>query len=228
MSLAEKAEAIRTQLGLKPGLPIHDIVLQAVDQLGISGVGLNLAQKVDACFAAVSSPPSEPAGAPPVVQGTLLAAAEGVATGTAVVAHASPQPVAPAFNLAGQEPPPFDISAFLGTFQSTKVEWTPVREEDKKKQRVATIMSLRVERQLDANGYLTGRANAMVRVFGFIQKQVPLESQMTITSPTTAQGEGLGNHWTLTVDPQTGTSEAVVRHDDTHQVTMRVTYQKVG
>eukprot|EP00966_Prymnesium_polylepis_P078912 1829019-Prymnesium_polylepis.1 len=84
-------------------------------------------------------------------------------------------------------------------------------------------MSLRVERQLDANGYLTGRANAMVRVFGFIQKQVPLESQMTITSPTTAQGEGLGNHWTLTVDPQTGTSEAVVRHDDTHQVTMRVT-----
>ena len=71
-----------------------------------------------------------------------------------------------------------------------------------------------------------GRADAMVRVFGFIQKQVPLsstsgrglsitltnqtpknagrQSQMTITSPTSAQGEDLGPHWTLTVDPRTG------------------------
>jgi len=58
MSLSEKVEVLRVQLGLKQGLPLAEVVLQAVQQLGLGAEvgGLNLVQKVDACLSMLSLP----------------------------------------------------------------------------------------------------------------------------------------------------------------------------
>jgi len=247
MALVDKVATLRLQLGLSPELSIKDAVEAAVAQLGLQTKSLSLIEQADACLGVLGSTvqPSmvQPMMVQPsMVQPTMVEEPVVVVMGTAVVVEAEPaKPVTSAPSIA-----PFDVSAFAGQFMSTHVAWTPVRPEDLKKHRIASIMSVKIDRRLDGSGCWTGRSDAMVRVFGFIQQPFPMHSysgqgvdlwmtsldprkpgkrtHLTITSPTTARGENDGTTQTVTVDPQRGTMEVRVEQDGC--LTMRVEYAR--
>ena len=88
-ALVEKASHVRTQLGLPGDLPLHKVVEEAVEQLGLGArvEGQTLVQKMDACLDALgvsaSAPPGTPITETPVVMGEVV---EAVAVGTPPVA----------------------------------------------------------------------------------------------------------------------------------------------
>lgn len=58
MSLTDKVERLRTQLGLEPGLPIVQLITQSVEQLGLADElrGQPLAAQADACLTQLGLP----------------------------------------------------------------------------------------------------------------------------------------------------------------------------
>ena len=48
-TLAEKGEALRQQLGIAPGTPLHEIVSKAENDLGLTAGKRNLGERIDQC-----------------------------------------------------------------------------------------------------------------------------------------------------------------------------------
>jgi len=84
-TLAENAELLRVQLGIKAGLPLHEIISLASVQLGISSdENSSLAQQVDACLAALGNTAASSSNTPNVQ----------VIQGIAIEPMAAPMPIA--------------------------------------------------------------------------------------------------------------------------------------
>ena len=62
MTLSDKAEKLRTQYGMKVGLPVSEVVTVAIAELGLDAQvqGLNLMQKANACIAALDTRQAPP------------------------------------------------------------------------------------------------------------------------------------------------------------------------
>ena len=85
-TLAEKGEALRQQLGIAPGTPLHEIVSRAENDLGLTaGAGRNLVERIDQCCAVLY-----PVGVSEV-RSDIGAAETGVVMGQVVMG----QPVSP-------------------------------------------------------------------------------------------------------------------------------------
>jgi len=62
MSLKDKVDTLRLQLGLSPETPMVDVVDQAVSQLGLESKGMTIMQKAEACCSQLGgSPMQQPA-----------------------------------------------------------------------------------------------------------------------------------------------------------------------
>ena len=96
MSIGQKVQVLREQLGLEAGMPIFDAVDIACTQLGVKKNGLKLVQKVDACMSALSVASGVPPVAvqPEIPMGVVVSTSSAVAP-TPEVIRSRQAPMAP-------------------------------------------------------------------------------------------------------------------------------------
>ena len=114
-TLAEKGEALRQQLGIAPGTPLHEIISRAENDLGLTaGAGRNLVERIDQCCAVLGVSGGE-------VRSDIGAAETGVVMGQVVMG----QPVSPVVQPVAQAqlmvPAQGSVELPLGRYAATQL-----------------------------------------------------------------------------------------------------------